>query len=140
MFSVLQSEMRNWSSVDNPKLRWECILLDFTVLFTIEIWLKLDFEQLLKITSASWLKKWDFPLKVTLAMFLSRNMLLLYKCELNHHADLITVYDGLGCLYLFKSLYQKYCTERQKKKSRTGISGVIFESRVALPPHTLACQ
>lgn len=29
-------------------------------------------------------------------MFLPRDMLLLCKCELNHHVDLITVYDGLG--------------------------------------------
>lgn len=45
-------------------------------------------------------------------MFLLRDMLLLYKCELNHHVDLITVYDGLGrgfssMLYLFKFLSNK---------------------------------
>lgn len=45
-------------------------------------------------------------------MFLPRNMLLLFNCELNHHVDLITVYGGHGrgfksVLYLFPFLHSK---------------------------------
>lgn len=80
-------------------------------------------------------------------MFLPRNMLLLYKCELNHHVDLITVYDGLGrgfnsILYLFKFLSSK----KQHFADDTGVYNLkychqccfIFECTVALPPHTLS--